>query len=82
MGAAGERKGRAEEIPSVAAYRDIYDRNAPRRRREDLPAHRLALRKLIFDGVKTPHAPTQRRVSEEHRWRDRATRQLSLGKKY
>ena len=62
VAAAGERKATTDNKPSAAAYRDIYDRNALRRKREDLPAHLLAWKKFFFDGGMTPHAPPKRHV--------------------
>ena len=39
--AVGERKPTSNNKLSVAAYRNIYDQHAPRRKREDLSAHLL-----------------------------------------
>ena len=63
--ASGERKATADKKPYDAAYRDIYDRNAPRLKREYLPAHLLVWRMFIFDGRNRPHAPPKRRVPVE-----------------
>ena len=77
MEAEGERKATPERKPSSATEQDILSVNAPRRRREDIPAHLLARRKYISDAGKTPHAPPEGRVRLERRWRGQATRQLS-----